>query len=274
MARKASHELSGRPVSKGQIDDIVETLRQHFPSPSMREFSIGIGNNVYTESSLEKVTRSAGSPDIVRTFSIAAQNGKESFALEIHPDRIRMSADGEGYFADGLCGDVRRILDRRRSWASRHVPHRLRKSLRVALPLLAVADVSACLAWWQLGGWGWLVAGAQLAVVTGLLLWVAKSLSSYVLLDADARPPWSRTERIALFAAFVTLVGVVLGGVKMVRDQDSSPAAPAGHVTRGAGADPEEPAASHPSRGEPRHRLRLPGVCAPDAERSPGPGGR
>ncbi|GGT11531.1 MULTISPECIES: hypothetical protein [Streptomyces] len=224
MACKFGRKLAGRTISKAQLDHITAAVEQKFSPLDRIEFSITSGRYEHKKQSLESVIQRAGSPTIVRVFSIAAASGQNFFQMSVKRSSINLVAQGDDdYFAPGFVREIKSILVPQPTLADKLLTHRVHMALRCLLSIACLAAVAVVLVTRELT-WN---RGATAALSALLLLYVERRLAAHVLLTADAKENWKTTEKLALAGVAATLlVGAVTNGVKLATDTDGTTSPP------------------------------------------------
>ncbi|MBV1939858.1 hypothetical protein KUF83_25300 [Streptomyces sp. BV286] len=217
MARTVQRKLVGRTITKDQLDNIITVVKRKFRAPAHYEFSIHRGSSdSHTKNSLESVVRAAGSPTIVRKFSIEATSDRCYFRIDVKYDVIEMKVRGEDdYFAPGFLDEIARILDPQPTLISKALTRPVHLVLRCLLVLGVLASVIPLFTSGRLD-WNGITTCSALALLSLFTLaYIERRVSSYVLLKTEAKER-KRAERIALVGAAATLlVGLMTNGVNL-----------------------------------------------------------
>ncbi|MFK0116668.1 hypothetical protein [Streptomyces sp. NPDC090994] len=229
MACRFRRKLAGRTISKAQLDNITAAVEQKFHPLDHIEYCITSGRYEHKNKSLASVTQRAGSPTIVRTFSIEAFSGRNSFRMSVKRSSIKLVAQGDDdYFAPGFVREIKSILEPQPTFVDKLLTHGVHIALRCLLSGATLAAAVAVLGTRQFA-WNWITTALFSSL---LLLYVERRLGSRVLLSDNAKEDWKRTEKLALAGVVVTLVvGAVTNGVNLARDTDGTTTPPESSVT-------------------------------------------
>ncbi|MFM9442578.1 hypothetical protein [Streptomyces acidiscabies] len=233
MAHTVRRKIVGRTITKDQLDSITEAVMRKFPAPARRYFSIHRGSESHTKDSLESVVRAAGSPTIVRKFSIVAKSDERYFHIKTGRDVIDVKVWGEDYyFTTGFLKEIACILDPQPNLARRAFTRHVHLALRCALVLGGLASVAPLLTPGDLDWNGVITCSTLVFLNLFFLVFMERRASSYVLLENGVKEQWKRTEKIALVGVAATLlVGLVTNGVNLAIKSSQSPVAPKSPVS-------------------------------------------
>lgn len=261
MAREVSRELSGRTIRQDQWERLVEAVEREFPSPSERKFSIANEDGVYKDACFDNVMKAAGRPAVVDNLTIFDKVGDKIFTFEAKRGLIKITAEGgEQHFPVGFCEEVQGILRTRTSRLRRILPACTRRITDWCLPVEAIMAVTAVLTTSIVVGWVVAVSAACIFVAVLLVTWITRRhFTTYILLAADAREPWKRTEKLALISMAVPIIVALIVNVPNWVKDEGAPVTPksgsTGHSSDTSSSTTSRAAASALSRDAKRSSL-------------------
>ncbi|MFD8047685.1 hypothetical protein ACFV5E_30165 [Streptomyces chartreusis] len=226
MARTVKRKLVGRTITRAQLDGIIEAVKRKFRPPARHSYSIFRGSDSDGGKSLEAAVRLAGSPTIVRKFSIKVTSDQRQFEFDVRRKVIKVKVAGEDdYFAAGFYEEIARILDPQPTVVSRTLTRPVHLTLRCVLTIGALAAITMLIASQDLD-WNGATTYSTLALLALFSLgFIEQRVSSYVLFTAGAKERWKRTEKITLAGVVATIcVGLFTNGVNLAINSSRSSA--------------------------------------------------